>query len=121
MEKSIRIIEICLVEEKQFTQTEIINSICTFFDVTEKGLFNSCRMRSLVVARHCLYRALKMLCNKSYPEIAIICNRKDHTTILHGAKNMDIEKQKIYKQFLIKLHDDRNNNTAGKTNIGTEF
>tara|TARA_Y100001970_G_scaffold96273_1_gene121254 strand:+ start:3570 stop:3977 length:408 start_codon:yes stop_codon:yes gene_type:complete len=78
--------------EKHFLQRDseldtLLNNICVHFRIGKKQLKGKSRVRSLAYPRQLLMFIAVVVLKKKSTEVAKYLNR-DHTTILHGVKNM---------------------------------
>ena len=69
----------------------IIDTVCVQYNLSYVEICGNCRQRHLIVPRHIAYWLCKKLTMASYPEIGRKFNNRDHTTIMHGAKKIQIE------------------------------
>lgn len=68
------------------TFKEIERRACKLFKLTPKDLQSSRRNREVCFARQFVMYWTARLCGYSYPQIGRLLGKRDHTTILHGAK-----------------------------------
>lgn len=69
----------------------IIRAVCEEYLVSQLELSSQRRSRHLVVPRHIAFWLCKELTLATYPEIGRMFGGRDHTTIMHGAKKIQIE------------------------------
>ena len=78
--------------KKHFMQRDsefdtLLNNICVHFRIGKKQLKGKSRVRSIAYPRQLFMFIAVVVLKKQYTEVAKYLN-KDHTTILHGVKNM---------------------------------
>jgi chromosomal replication initiator protein len=102
--------EILTENEKRLSPDKVIEEVIDFFEVKKKDLLGKRRFKELVLPRQLTMYLLRHELNLSFPQIADVLNKKDHTTIIHGCekiekklqkdkrlkKEFDIVKEKIY-------------------------
>ncbi len=68
---------------------ELVEVVCREFGVTLKDIQGSSRIDKVSAARHTLMYLLKKIKGSSLKEIAKLCGRKDHTTVMHAIKKIE--------------------------------
>jgi len=89
-------------QEKRLSPDKVIEEIVGFFEVKKKDLLGKRRFKELVVPRQLTMYLLRHELNLSFPQIAEILNKKDHTTIIYGCEKIEKELQKnkrLKKEF----------------------
>ncbi len=89
-------------QEKRLSPDKVIEEIVGFFEVKKKDLLGKRRFKELVVPRQLTMYLLRHELNLSFPQIAEVLNKKDHTTIIHGCEKIEKELQKnkrLKKEF----------------------
>lgn len=76
--------------------SDIINAVCSTFNVLEKDLKGTTRTDEVAFSRQIAMYLLRKELSLPLHEVARILNRKDHSTVLHA----------IDKVELLRLHDD---------------
>lgn len=77
------------VGSKKLTPSIIIDSVCNFYNVSKSELLSQSRKAYLVLPRHVAMYLLRRKLNKSFPQIAKLMNRSDHTTAMHACTKME--------------------------------
>ncbi len=72
------------------THSQVLDAVCSYFDVTRKDLLGKSRVQHLVNARHICMFLMSHTCKMSLTAIGGIFNR-DHTSVRHAV--LKIEKQ----------------------------
>ena len=72
--------------EKNTKARDIIAQVCLKHEITRRDFMSDERWPHLVKARHEAFYLARSELKMSYPNIAKIMGKKDHTTILHGVK-----------------------------------
>lgn len=68
---------------------DIQRATCAHFDITVRDLLSYRRTSGVVLPRHIAYYLSKVHTIHSYPEIGRRFGDRDHTTILHGVRNVE--------------------------------
>jgi hypothetical protein len=76
------------------TFEEIVLAVCAEFDVTVNELMGERRARHIARPRQVVYWVAKRLTRLSFPNIGRRLGGRDHTTIMHGAKKVELERRK---------------------------
>jgi chromosomal replication initiator protein len=79
---------------KSITPQDAINAITAFYDISEEKIKGDCRRKDFVKARQITMYVLREVVKMSYPAIGSIFNNKDHTTVMHSCKKIDISRKK---------------------------
>lgn len=81
------------VEESKKVDTATIDSViestASMYGVSKKDLLGSTRKANLILPRHTVMFVLRKDLKLSFPRIAKIMNRKDHTTIMYAYTKME--------------------------------
>jgi chromosomal replication initiator protein len=72
---------------------EIIETVCSYFDVKRSDLIGTSRLKKFSGPRHIAQYLTRKLTTLSYPEIAQRFGGRDHTSVLHAFKKIDEESQ----------------------------
>lgn len=103
LESTKEILEAILTDtEKRLNPDKVIKEISSFFEVKKKDLLGKRRFKELVVPRQLAMYILRHELNLSFPQIAEVLNKKDHTTIIYGCDKIEKELQKndrLKKEF----------------------
>lgn len=90
---------------------KVVNTICSYFSLTQRDLIGPKRQKELVLPRHITMFILSEQLNLTVEKIGQILGGRDHTTVMHGRDrikkliNTDREVQKIMievKQRLVQ-------------------
>jgi chromosomal replication initiation ATPase DnaA len=90
-----------LLAEKFFVAETCIEVVCGHFNVNWERMLSPCRMASIVWPRHCAMTIAYELSSLSTPEVALVFNRLDHSTVIHAIQNVDrkCEEAEVRKQL----------------------
>ena len=80
--------------ENKVTIDLIQTIVCKFFKISKNEMLSSRRSRYLVRPRQVAIYLTKILTSKSLPEIGREFSNRDHTTIIHSVKTIEMIKQK---------------------------
>lgn len=75
-------------ESKRVHPDDVINAVCSYFDLKSTQLKGTKRTASLVRARHICMYLLKTELNLTYSDIGNILGGRDHTTVMHGVEKI---------------------------------
>lgn len=78
-------------EEENTLQSLIFDLVCHEFDVTREEIIKPSRKPVFVEPRQVLMYLLYNDTTLSYPDIGELLDGRDHTTIIHGAKKIEVE------------------------------
>lgn len=95
-------------ELPQVTPVQILQAVADHYNFTVDEICSPSRSRPLVAARQMAMYLIRTLCTGySFPDIARILKRQDHTTVMHGynkiARQMG-EKRALYEQVADLTH-----------------
>ena len=92
---------------KQITPELIINVVAKAYDVTYDDIVSTRRNAEFVLPRQIVMYISRRLLDTSLEGVAKALGKKDHTTIMHGAKKIDneIKTNKEFKENIEKLID----------------
>jgi chromosomal replication initiator protein len=92
---------------KSLNPDKILDTVCAYYSTTRETLFSSKRNKELVAPRQIIMYLLRIEMNYSYPKIAEILGKKDHTTIMHGFNKIEKEAQSnpVIQSDLSKLKE----------------
>ena len=82
------------LNENKVTIDLIQTIVCKFFKISKNEMLSSRRSRYLVRPRQTAVYLTKILTSKSLPEIGREFSNRDHTTIIHSVKTIEMIKQK---------------------------
>jgi chromosomal replication initiator protein len=92
----------------QVTPAQILQAVSQYYDFTVDEICSPSRSRPLVAARQMAMYLIRTLCTGySFPDIAKVLNRADHTTVMHGyykIANQLGEKRSLYEQVTELTH-----------------
>lgn len=74
--------------EKVITPDLIINSVCTYYDVTIDDFKSKKKNKEIAYPRQVAMYLLHSMCSMKYEKIAEVTGRKDHTTVLYAVKKI---------------------------------
>lgn len=77
-----------------FSFNNLLKTISTFYDISEKEITGSSRKKEIVKARQIIIYFLRKDLNYSYPYIAKKIGGKDHTTIIYSYSKIEKELEK---------------------------
>ena len=80
--------------ENKVTIDLIQTVVCKFFKISKNEMLSSRRSRYLVRPRQTAIYLTKILTSKSLPEIGREFSNRDHTTIIHSVKTIEMLKEK---------------------------
>lgn len=82
------------------TITQVIKTICDFYNIQEKDIFEKTRKKEIVKPRQVAMFLLRKDLNTSYPYIGQKFGHRDHTTVIHAYKkiNNSIDKDEKLNQ-----------------------
>lgn len=101
--------------DRRFTpenQSLIVNLVAKEFVCPPEFLFEKCRISRVANARHVAMALMRILLDCTLAEIGILFKR-DHTTVLHAQRKIDMNKKlqekalNIAKKFKEELSKDR--------------
>jgi hypothetical protein len=78
------------------TVNQIIRFVAREYDLSREDLLADRRTQNLVRPRHIAMWLAKTITRKSYPYIGLRFGNRDHTTILHGVRKIERERQTDY-------------------------
>lgn len=70
----------------------IIDNVCNYFNIDKISLYSNSRKSEIVNARHVCMYLFKKHTNMSLQRISFYFNKTDHTTVLHGIKRIESNK-----------------------------
>ena len=74
--------------EKAITPELIINTVCSYYDVSLDDFKSNKRTKEIAYPRQIAMYLLYSMCSLKYEKIAEITGRKDHTTVLYAVKKI---------------------------------
>lgn len=77
----------------------VLRAVCVATKVSKAALVSERRHKPSVRARHLFYFAARELTPSSLPKIGKICGGRDHSTILHGIRQV-VEKREYFEPEL---------------------
>lgn len=75
----------------EITPNNIIQVVAEQFNIKPEDIVSQKRNAEIVVPRHIIMYLCRKLVDMSYQNIAVLLNRKDHTTVLHACDKMEDE------------------------------
>jgi len=84
--------------KKNVDPKRILETVCNYYQIEKKDLLSQKREQKIALPRQVIMYFLRYEFNLSFPKIAEILNRKDHTTIIYGCGK--IEKEIINNSLL---------------------
>ena len=76
---------------KKTTASDVIKTVCVFYDIKQSYIKSPIRKDSIARARQTIMYILRIELKMKYEEIAFLLKRKDHTTIMHGVDKIKNE------------------------------
>jgi chromosomal replication initiator protein len=70
---------------------KISDSVCKFYNISHEDILSAKRSKEIVVPRQILMYLIRQEMSFSYPQIANLIGKKDHTTIMHGVEKIEKE------------------------------
>ncbi len=77
-----------LIDDESLSINDVIDRISDKSGVPKEHILGKSREESVVFLRQGAYYVYRERFNISYPNIAYLTKRQDHTTIMHGVKNI---------------------------------
>ena len=75
--------------KKRVDPDKAIKTICDFYEIERVDLLGSRRFKEIVLPRQLAMYLLRHELSLSFPQIAMLVKRKDHTTIIHGCDKIE--------------------------------
>ncbi len=76
-------------KRKLTTPKQIIEAVCTFYNIDKNAIVGSCRKKEIVKPRQIAMYLIRDELNCSYPTIASEIGGRDHTTVIHGIRKIE--------------------------------
>ncbi len=86
-----KLLESLIKTKKTVDPEKIIKTICEYYQIAKKELLSHKREQRLALPRQVIMYLLRHEFNYSFPKIAEILNRKDHTTVIYGCGKIEKE------------------------------
>jgi len=80
--------------EKRADPGKVIEIVCDFYEIKKRDMLGPRRFKELVGPRQLAMYLLRHELNYSFPQVAMLLKRKDHTTIIHGCNKIERKLQK---------------------------
>ena len=92
-------------ETKRITPSEIIRSVCSYYNIRPSHIKSSERFESVALPRQIAMYLLRKELGLKYEEIAYLLKRKDHTTIMYGVEKISslMIKDVVFKQEVDRI------------------
>ncbi len=74
---------------KSISSEKILESVCRYYNLKKEDLIKAGRSKEVVMPRQITMYLLRVEMNYSYPRIASLLGKKDHTTIMHGCEKIE--------------------------------
>ncbi len=89
----------------RITPHEILNVVCSYYNVRQSQLKSPIRSESLSLPRQVAMFLLRKELNMKHQEIANLLKRKDHTTIMHGVEKINklLVKDEFFKKEVDRI------------------
>lgn len=103
---------------KKFITQSIIEMVANYYLITPHELLSDRRTKNVVIPRWIIMWLMRELTMQSLPWIGQRLNRRDHSTVLHGLRQIetmrksDPELQDELNQFLVALRSIKENGNA---------
>jgi chromosomal replication initiator protein len=75
--------------EKRVDPDKAIETICNFYEIERADLLGPRRFKEVVLPRQLTMYIFRHELNLSFPQIAMLVKRKDHTTVIHGCDKIE--------------------------------
>jgi len=75
--------------DKRIDPEKVVSIVCDFYEIKKVDLLGQRRFREIVGPRQLSMYLMRHELNLSFPQIASLLKRKDHTTIIHGCDKID--------------------------------
>lgn len=85
------------------THTQVLSTICNYFNITSKDLTGPKRQKELVLPRHFAMYILSSELGMTVEKIGQILGRRDHTTVMHGRdriKELVSKDREVQRMFI---------------------
>jgi chromosomal replication initiator protein len=76
------------IYSKNLNKKIIIDKVMTYFNITSNELYSNKKNKIYSYPRHIAMYLIKIKCNLSYKDIAIVFNKKDHSTIINAVNKI---------------------------------
>lgn len=70
--------------------SDLMRAVCEFYRCSDIDIISSRRTASIVKPRHVLMYLARKMTTKSLPDIGRFLGGKDHTSVLHGIRRIDL-------------------------------
>ena len=89
----------------RITPHDILNVVCSYYNVRQSQLKSPVRSESLSLPRQVAMFLLRRELNMKHQEIANLLKRKDHTTIMHGVEKINklLVKDEFFKKEIDRI------------------
>lgn len=77
--------------QKKITVDLIINTVAEHFSLKREDIISKKKNQEIAYPRHIIMYLSRQLTDETFSNIAKILNRKDHSTVMHGAEKIDAE------------------------------
>ncbi len=93
--------------EKKYSKKNIISAVTESFGVSEEDILRRTRLKNIVQARQVLAFCFRYLNKMSFPEIAEILGKRDHTTAIYSFKEVvkKMEESRSYNKMVNSILD----------------
>lgn len=78
---------------------EILRVVCNLYGVTKGDVLSSRRQKEIVDARHVYFWIARKFTTCSFPLIGRHCGNKDHSTVMHGARKVDL----LFPEYQLRI------------------
>jgi chromosomal replication initiator protein len=90
---------------EKVTVTQIIEAVCTYYNVTSEALSSSSRSRTIAFPRQMAMYLARTETDESFPQIGTKLGNRDHTTILYGYEKITalLEKDATARRDMLEI------------------
>lgn len=81
-------------EKKEVSIEDIISAVSQYYDIRSQEILGSCREKRVAIPRHVAQYLARELTLLSLPRIGMVFGGKDHTSILHACRKIEIQQEK---------------------------
>ncbi len=81
--------KIPLEQSKEITADKILDEVCHYFSIKKDKLIGKSRPKNIVIPRQIAMYLCRRELDESYPSLAELFNKKDHTTIIYACDKVE--------------------------------
>lgn len=96
-----------ILKTQELTVDKIIDTVCEYYEVSRPKLLGTSRPKKIVVPRQVAMFLCRRELGESFPTLATVFNKKDHTSIMYACSKVEksMEQDPTFKQAISQLHD----------------